>query len=364
MDLTLEQLIELNDQHIAGETPNPFQGEEDWGSSPFNDDEVDSETQEDNPEPTPPTPDIEDVEVADKTNEESISSPYQEYFNILQDNGALYTDEGFEFDGTAEGLEKALMQTKTNLPKVAAQALWQALPEDFKPLLEYAIQGGTDIKKYLGTFTSRDLEALELEGNAENQRYVLKTYFQTVNPKYTADKIDRMIDRLFISGEMESEAISAIEELKEIEKENRATLIEREEAARVEREEQDRQFRSDISNIVELSDIDAPRKSKLKNFMFSVSTVGNDSDTALSRVLKKIAANKNHYVQLADVLLDYDEEKGLSLDRIRRKETSKAVGTLKQRLEDIGSNAKTKVTGINSKVDQANFNWEEFLNQN
>lgn len=88
-----------------------------------------------------------------------------------------------------------------------------------------------------------------------------------------------------------------------------------------------------------------------------------DTDTDFSRTIKKISANPEHLVQLADILADYDEEKGLDLKRFLKKGKTEATKTLKERLEEV-TDSKTKVTGKGSKVQKQNFDWEEFLRQN
>lgn len=88
-----------------------------------------------------------------------------------------------------------------------------------------------------------------------------------------------------------------------------------------------------------------------------------ETDTDFSRTIKKISANPEHLVQLADILADYDEEQGLDLKRFLKKGKTEATKTLKERLEEV-TDAKTKVTGKGSKVKKQNFDWEEFLRQN
>lgn len=294
----------------------------------------------------------------------SAETPYTEYFNLLKENNLLHVNEDFTFDGTVLGLENAIIQTKENLQGAVAQALWEKLPEDFRPLLEYAIQGGTDVQAFLNTFQSNDLSNIELEGNTENQREVLKRYFSTTT-KYDTDKINRMVERLYMTGEMETEAVSALAELKEIEQSSRFELVETQKKQKEEYEQQQKQFREDISSLIGGSSyIEPPRQNKVRSFLFNVSSVSGDTDTQFNRTLKNIAANKEHLVQLADILLDYDPKTGIKLDRIQRKESTKATQSLRQKLEEITSNTKTKVTGASSKTDTNRFDWEQFLNQN
>lgn len=74
-------------------------------------------------EPTKPSPEPVKGEEDDNLVDKDTSSTYTEYFNILKENGLLYVEDDFQFEDNAEGLEKAIEQTKKNLHTAIAQSL-------------------------------------------------------------------------------------------------------------------------------------------------------------------------------------------------------------------------------------------------
>lgn len=295
----------------------------------------------------------------------SDDSIYNQYYNILRDNEFLLTSDDFKFDGTPESLAEAIEQSKQNLRLKTAETVMGELPEDFKPLFEYAINGGTDLKAYLDTYKEVDLKDLEVKGKPENQRRVLTEYFKRTS-NYTDDKISRMIDSLHATGHLESEAETALSELKDIGEEERTRLIE-EQKARTEQEiAENKKFRENITKKISESEyIQDLRKSKVKAFLFNIQEFeGGNKETQFNRVLKNIASNPEHLVQMADLLLDYDNKKGFTLDRFTRRAATKGAKTLKDQLQSITNNRNninegTAVTVTNTQ----DFPWDAFLEQ-
>lgn len=173
-----------------------------------------------------------------------------------------------------------------------------------------------------------------------------------------------MVDRLYATGEMEAEAVSAIEELKQAEKEVRDNLANQTMQEQQQRELSQKQFRNDLSQVIEQANyIESARKNKVKSFLFNLSGTNDNVSTQFDRVLLSISSNKEHLTQLADILLDYDLNKGFNMERFYKKGSSQATKGLRDKLEDLSSNTKTKVTGTTSKVHENQFDWEEFLRQ-
>ena len=273
-------------------------------------------------------------------NSSQDSSIYTEYFNLLQDNGMLFLDDSFEFDGTIEGLEKALSQTKNNLPNEAYKAFWERLPDEWKPALRYAIAGGTDVAKYLQTFESKKLEDLDIENSVEDQKEVLRTFYKKTT-RYDDAKITKFIDRLQAMGDLEEEAVQALDELKAVEQQERNALAEQEEAARQAALNEWKERRDNLSNLIESSSfIEKDRKGKVKAYLFNELKHGSgEYTTQFDSTLRAISQNPEHLVQLADLLLDsYDSKKGFNLERFTQKTASKAVKNIRQRLEAIDNN--------------------------
>lgn len=108
------------------------------------DDETDDTeiTTDDETEPDADEPDEEDKDLEDDKN------PVKVYYQFLTESSLLEPNEDFKFDGTVESLKEAEKQTLQNRNANAYKALWTSLPDEFKGLLEYASNGGTDLKSF------------------------------------------------------------------------------------------------------------------------------------------------------------------------------------------------------------------------
>lgn len=287
---------------------------------------------------------------SESTDSDPAESSFKSYYDLLNDTGLLFVNEDFEFDGTAEGLEQALLQTRENLPKEAYKAFWEKLPDEWKPALKYALSGGTDVAKYLQTFESKKLEDLNIEESIDDQKEVLKMFYKKTT-KYDDSKINKFIDRLVAMGDLEEEAVQALEDLRGIEQEERLELAAQQEAANAAalKEWQDR--RSALQSIIESSNsIEQERKGKVKAYLFNELKHGNnDSSTQFDMTLRTIAQNPEHLVQLADLLLDsYDSKNGFNMERFTQKNASKVVKSVKQRLEALNNNKINLQGGLSS----------------
>ena len=378
-DISLENLIEFMDNDpMEGEDNSPSAGDFDttriFGNStetglddnPDNNINSETDSEKDNLN-TDPNADLDSstqaqqkpvVTVPDpnKKDEGTTDSPYQEYFNLLDEYNMLHVPEDFKFDGTAESFAEALSETSKNLKVKSYSDLWEALPDEWKPGLQYALSGG-DINKYLETFQSNSLENLDLS-DTENQRLVIKQYYKS-STDISDEKINRLIERLHIIGDLESEAEKTLKELKEDEAEKRNTLAKQQADALKAEQERERDARLNIYNLIDSSEyVETPRKGKLKAYMYNELTDSNEqSTTLLQKHVNNIANNHEHYVQFADLLMSvYDPMTGFNLDRYTKQGASKATKTLKERLEAITNN-KTHVSGSASKVSSDNFDW-------
>jgi len=349
---------------VIPESPNPSSEEADnltttEETTTEEDDDSETEVEEKKITPEKTTATIEDTE------ETPTDNSLQLYYDILQDGGILAVNEDFVFDGTVEGLQTAIEQTSSNLQTTVLNAVWNRLPPQWQPALQYALSGGTDVEKYLKTFQTKALEELDIKGSVDDQREVIKQYFKRTT-KRDDDSIERMINKLQIMGELEEEATSSLKELKELDQAEREQLAEEARLAQVQAQQEQLEERNRLSTSVDSLDIEDARKSKLKAFMLNVSTTSNSDtpSTQFSKVINSIQNNKDHLVQLGEILLDYDPQKGFNLDRVEKKASSKAANQLQKKLQQLNSNTKTKVQGASSKIlDSSNLDWEALMRQ-
>lgn len=300
------------------------------------------------PEPSPKDQEDAATEVAEPEEEvvEETSSPeepseaIQAHLDFLKDFGLLSSDEDVE--PTVEGLSKVLDQTKKNLEAEAVQNLMSKLPPDFVPLLQYALTSPqASIQDYLTVeATQLDLASLDLT-KEEDQKLALRMYYEQTS-SHPSDRIDRMIARID-ADELATEAKDAVLSLQSFldkKKEDLAAeALQKEEELKQARLERERALTDAVS-----STLSATRAKVVQNFMLSPLKIENQVTTRLNYTLQNIFRNPVHLVQLADVLADYDNTKGLTSTRLEKKAASNVSNNLRQLVDErlASSNLKTK----------------------
>ncbi len=345
-DLLIFEELEKGNPNLKDENePTPPKEEE---TPPQEDADTPPQEDEDNPRE-----DGEDEDEPEGISAEDLTS----YYEVLKETNLLIVPEDFEFDGTEESLQKAFDYTRQTNEGLAAQAMWQALPQDFKPLLEYALKGGTSIQDYLSVY-SKSYDDLS-PSTKEGQRKIMEAYYKATS-KYTDERIQKMIDRLEDRDELEEEAIDSLSELKQLMEEEKAALMKR-----AEEEAQDRALKNakQVQLITEAIDSheDEARRSKIKAFFFNqVEKPDGGATTEFDMVLSSIKDNPEHFVQLADILLDYDRKKGFSMERYKTQGKTQATRKLSSILGDK-LNSKSKVKSNTSESKQEDFDWKNYI---
>jgi hypothetical protein len=366
---SLEDMLDFMDDDYSPENDNDdvdFDNNDDSDDDDDQDDPEDRDDDQDEPEPQPAKTKSEPKSEPTKTDEddEEGGSVYKQHFEILKESGLVFDDET-EFDGSAESLADIIEQTKEEIWDRTAQALWGALPDDFKPLLEYALSGGNDITQFLEAVRPKaELDQLSID-TAEGQKEILTRYYERTT-NYTPDKIRKLVEKTALTDTLYEDAVEAYEELKEISEADLKQLAIQEQKARQEAEKREEQMRKIYAETIDKVDfIPKDRKNKVKAYLFNVQVYEDEPDTQFNRTLKLISANPEHLVQLADVLMSYDPKKGITLDRVAKVESTKATKTLKEKLQAITQ--PTKNLGMGSTMRSSSgekFDWDEFLKQN
>ncbi len=312
-------------------------------------DDVDITADIDEPDDDTIVADVPDI-VADTTvDDDDDAAPY---YDVLVQKGVLDLPEDFEFDGTYAGLEKAIEASDANKLNKVVNSLWNSLPEDFRPLLKYGLDGGKNLKTYLETFAPVSYDELDLS-SSENQKKVMYDYYKNTS-NYDDAKIERMIRRLEDTDDLEAEALDAKEELLQL-KTQRAqefeTQAQKEREAEAERMKQQANMLASV--IDSESEFEDARKNKLKGFFFNQVQDGKKTTTEFVRVLNSVMENPKHLVQLANVLADYDSNKGLNFERLSKKAKTEGVNSLKQTLQSK-LNPKSQVRTSSNKSGNTN----------
>ena len=310
----------------------------------------------------PPVEEPKTPEIPEATTDDDDESKAQitQYYNALLEYGALDVPEDFEFDGSKEGLEKAFELSDKNKNAKLAADLWEHLPEDFKPLLQYALNGGKSLDAFLETFKEVDYSQLDLT-DENNQRKVLYDYYRSTS-SYSEEKINRMINRLADIGDLEDEAVDAVKELVQYKEQQKEQLLA--EAANQEQaaKEATKKQTEELTKLIETTSlIGDERKNRVKAFMFNPIKENGQYTTQLNQTMSAITTNPEHLIQLADILADYNPSVGFNFDRLERKSKTKDTKSFKDLL-DQKLDPKTGLKGSNKKVINEDFDWDGFLN--
>lgn len=277
---------------------------------------------------------------------ESDSNVLKTYYDFLKEQELIITEDDYEFDGKEESLELIKQKTLESYRQKVLEELNNSLPENFKKVLKYGLEGGKDPSDI---FNQVDILDTDITVKT-NQELIVKTHLkETTN--FSDEKINKMISNLDKAGELEAEAYDALDELKEIREERdlkqQQALVE----SRQQFEKREKELRDTVIDSIQQYDIiSKERKGKIQAFMFNPIKKGTEVLTDYQRHLKAISSNPKHLVQLADILFDYNESEGINLERFKKQGETKANQTLKEKLENKMSNLKT---GGNIKTTQA-----------
>lgn len=300
-------------------------------------------------------------EVIHPTEEDDIDpEELKVYYNHLDQLGILRVPEDFEFDGTYNKLEEALNKTKDSLQVEAKNELQAILPDDFKPLIDYALAGGKSLDAYIDAYSTGNLENLDLS-KLENQRKVLyECYKQTT--QYKPEKIAKMIDRYEELGTIEAEALDALEVLMEDKEQKKLALIENAKREREQLVEAAEEERVAIGSAIDTLITDATRANGMKAFLFNPHRASSGITTKFNETIRAISSNPKHLAQLADILLDYDSKEGIKLTKLEKQIRTKGVQSFKEMVkEKLEATPLLKGT-LHSKDSKSQFNWDEFIN--
>lgn len=296
-------------------------------------------------------------------NKQAVSALYDQ----LVSEGVIQVSKDFKFDGTAAGLDQALDQTFEQLSNSAKNTLIESLPAEVGLLVNYSLQTGGTIKDFMeNQGVSNSLENLDIDDES-NQEEVLRQFYKSTT-KYSDDRIERLVSQARKSGDLSNEAQNAYRDLLNLEQENKNSLEQRLEEQKQRQLEAEKKERETFETIIENSEnIDKVRKSRLRNFVVNKSRKRGESNhsTELKRTLTLLSQNPDHIIQLGDLLLDYNPQKGINLERLQDKTNSKRTKDTLSRL-DKALDPTAKTSGGSTSFDRKkrkDFNWEMWADQ-
>ena len=363
--------MEFNIEDIIQFTPEEKEQQNTNDTTPPEDQEIDNnnsdtpDTPSDAPETEEKDKDGDIPDAPDEFDEEDSGSAVdlKEFFTTLKDSNYLTVPDDFTFDGTTDSLAEAIDLTYESFKKSAQESLLNSLDEDSRLALKFALT----YKKPIYSFYEEtevepfDFSTIDLD-ELENQQEVVRTYLKKTTA-FSDNKIETQIKGLSQSGEIVSEAKEYLGELIAFQEKERQELNSKIEQQRQKDRDDLLKWKEDRVNIIKAyKDADDTRKAKLKAFV--VNEVYTDRSkapvTELVQVLRMINNNPEHYVQLADVLMDYSPEKGIDYDRLTKRLNTKITSSLKDKLDDTAIVPKGKQ--IRKKIEEE-FNWDEWAKQ-
>lgn len=335
--------VDNDDDYLAGMfiTPEAITTPGVFDPTTEEDEVDDTQVTEDTPTPTATTVDGDDTII--------------KYVEFLKQNELVEIPEDYEFNGTPEQLEEIFTHTKKATTAKAIDNIFESLPEQFKPLFDYALRGGDSIEEYYNTFVADPLDTINLESPSDQKR-ILKEHYKHFT-KFTDDQIDRRIAAINDEEDLKLEAQEALVDLKSIRQEQQVKLLQ-ETAARAEAERIAAEQRTlELSKAIDNTNLVHPqRKNKVKTFFFEPINVEGQVTTGFNHTIQSILSTPEHQAQLADILLEYDPTIGFSQDRLEKKVKSKASQNFQKILEDVLQTKQNKTKGSpNTPVSSSEF---------
>lgn len=334
----------------------------------FEDNVIDAEKEVDNTEEeSEESEELDDLEGFVETEEEEqeeedseeVDTPYSDYFNFLKEQNFLKTSEDFEFDGSAEKFEEALMQTEQTMAKEAMESLWSRLPAEYQKALSYSLNEGGSIKDYVRQFVD-DIDYSNFSIDTEtNQREVLKEYYKKTT-KHDDAKIDRLLSK-FDKDELYDEAQDALDYLRDAVEEEKQAKLDRLAQEKADREKQVQESNQRIANLIkDTKSVPDKIKPKLSDFIFKPTKVGKESITPFASTMRNIQQNPEHFIQFASLVMNYSPDKGFDMSKFEQKGKSKATNEFRKKLEETVSVVSRSAP---SSKKLSNISWEDVINQ-
>lgn len=284
--------------------------------------------------------------------EEGSSDPYFEY---LVENKLIEVDEDFQYDGTEEGLAKAIERSNELRQEKAKMEILSALPDDFKPLLEYGLSGGNSLQEYLATFAPNDIDSLDLEDEGD-QETIIATYYKEQS-NMSDEKIQKLIQRLKASESLGEEALEAKQYLTEYREAKKLEFVAAQAKAQEEYNERIKQEAKKFNDSFNSYQTTQTRKAQIQGLFQAAPSQKNKYTT----LLDSIQSNYSHLLQFADLLLDYDPDKGFNIERFQKQATTNKTKSLKDALDNRIRETRPKLKGSLSDKEANDFDFEKFL---
>lgn len=195
--------------------------------------------------------------------------------------------EKFGLEIPEDGIDNNMEGFLSYLEKAVQEKSKPTYSSDYVRDLDEFVKNGGDPEDFISKNQMIDFDNIDLSDET-NQRYVLEDYYKMKG--FSDVKAKKLIDKSVDSGDIEEDALDAVEELKQMQEAQKKRMIEEQKAYSEKIKEDQRTFVSNAKTYVEKLDefagmkITKTDKEKLLPFVFEI---GKDGKTAYQREYEK-----------------------------------------------------------------------------
>lgn len=195
--------------------------------------------------------------------------------------------EKFGLEIPEDGIDNNMEGFLSYLEKAVQEKSKPTYSSDYVRDLDEFVKNGGDPEDFISKNQMIDFDNIDL-ADETNQRYVLEDYYKMKG--FSDIKAKKLIDKSVDSGDIEEDALDAVEELKQMQEAQKKKMIEEQKAYSEKIKEDQKTFVSNAKTYVEKLDefagmkITKTDKEKLLPFVFEI---GKDGKTAYQREYEK-----------------------------------------------------------------------------
>ena len=291
----------------------------------------------------------EDVEDTEESVEESNETEEEEEeedetfvkgYDIFKENIFKYLPEDYEFKATEKGFEEALNVVEDTIAgNIHSQYLAQLEGNPkAKAYLDFLVktEGNGDFEKWQKVYNT-DISSFKEEDMSDNDvaKVVYSEYlkFQGLEDEDILQKLEDAED----FGTLEKEAKIALKYIPKIQEKESEELLKDYQDQKKNRDEVYQSNYNILSETAKQIKLPKERGQQLvDSIMKPVRTQGGYETTMFNYMLNRVQTNPQHILQLASLIMDYDEEKGFNFDGIAsKKENTKVARNFREKLTEL-----------------------------
>jgi len=287
--------------------------------------------------------DLEEAKKAKQDEGATTPEQAQEIFQTYIDLGILNLPEDFKFDGTEEGLQKAIaLDNELRMEAVTEDLKNQIKDPRVFELIDHGVKGGqfADLNK-LFAIQQREIDLEKIDTSKDDQaKQVIEKQLSAsgLSSKRIASTIEVLEDK----GELKDAADEALATLKEAagkEKKNVQAFAEKQnKQAKQNQERYEHEF---LSAVDEAGYLPAKKQQILNTFQPIKFNDGSEM-TNYQYKYQLISSNPKDFLKLVEIISDYDPKKGFSTKREGDAATTVSSKSLLDKLKKHGT---TKAKG-------------------